>query len=518
LTRRIDIFDTTLRDGEQSPGAHMDTEDKLSICRQLLRLGVDCIEAGFPASSPGDFASVAAIAHEVADKAVVCALSRALPADIEAAARALDGAVRPRLHTGLGISDEHLRYKLGISADEAIERAADMVKLARNLCADVQFYAEDAGRSDLQLLCRMLEAVIKAGASVVNIPDTTGFCLPDVFGSRIRYVMEHVRGIEGVTVAVHTHNDLGLATALALAGIANGASQVECTVNGIGERAGNAALEEVVMAIDLHGAELDAHTGICTSELTRTSRLVSQVTGIAVQPNKAVVGANAFAHSSGIHQDGVLKNPDTYEILDPAAVGVKQSAIVLTARSGHHALLARLGHLGFELDAATAEQVYDQFLAMADKKREVYDEDLEALMAEYGRTLDNIYTLKVVQVSCGAPLIATATVVLVDRDGAEHTACRFGTGPIDAAYKAVDTIVACDIDLQEYSVQAITRGIDALGEVTVRITNARGDSYTGRGADGDIIVSSTKAYVNALNRMLRAEGGSAGQEGSQPLP
>jgi 2-isopropylmalate synthase len=504
MTRRIDIFDTTLRDGEQSPGASMNADEKLIITRQLLRLGVDVIEAGFPVSSPGDFESVRRVAAEVGDRAVVCALARAIPRDIEVAAEALAQAARPRIHTGLGVSASHLRDKLRLSEDAAIEQAVAAVRLARSLTNDVQFYAEDAGRSDITFLIRILEAVIREGATVVNIPETTGYSLPDAFGARIAQIMEKVHGIEDVVVAVHCHNDLGLATALTLAGVANGARQVECTINGLGERAGNTAMEEVVMAIRIHAAELDARTDIDAREFTRASHLVSTITGIKVQPNKAIVGANAFAHSSGVHQDGVMKERTTYEIVDPASVGADGSGIVLTARSGHSALKRRLGDLGFPLDEAIFEQVYLRFLEVADRKKEVYDEDLEALMAEYDRSHDAIWALKTLQVSCGVPLVATATVVLVDRDGVEHLANATGTGPIDAAYRAVGNIVQVENDLREFVVQAITRGIDALGEVTVRVEDVDGTIYSGRGADGDIIVSSTRAYLNALNRMLRA--------------
>ncbi|MDR3052243.1 MAG: 2-isopropylmalate synthase, partial [Coriobacteriales bacterium] len=467
--------------------------------------GVDVIEAGFPISSPGDFASVRRIAEEVGDKAVVAGLSRAVAKDIESAADALKYAARPRIHTGIGVSPSHLKDKLHITEDEAVERAVSAVKLARSFVEDVQFYAEDAGRSDYDFLVRMISAVIKAGATVVNIPDTTGYSMPEEFGRRIKYLADHAEGIENVVIAVHCHNDLGMATALSLQGVLNGARQIECTINGLGERAGNTAMEEVVMAIRMHGDELDAHTTIDTREFTRASRLVSSITGINVQPNKAIVGHNAFAHSSGIHQDGIIKARSTYEIIDPADVGAGGSEIILSARSGHAALRHRLEALGFELDETTFEQVYERFLQIADKKKEVYDEDLEALMGEYDRSLDAIWTIKTVQVSCGAPLIATATIILLNRDGEEHLACTCGTGPIDAVFKAINEVIQVENELQEYVVQAVTRGIDALGEVTVRVTDAAQQLYTGRGADGDIIVSSAKAYLNALNHLLVAQ-------------
>ena len=505
MTRKIHIFDTTLRDGEQSPGASMNTEEKLVVARELLRLNVDVIEAGFPVSSPGDFDSVRRVASLAGDKAVVCALTRALEKDIDAAADALKYARRPRIHTGIGVSPSHLRDKLRITEEECLARTAHCVRYAKRFVEDVQFYAEDAGRSDYAFLARVVQAAIDSGATVIDIPDTTGYSLPQEFGQRIKYLFDHVEGIENVVVAIHCHNDLGMATALALAGVANGATQIECTINGLGERAGNTAMEEVVMAVRMHGVELDAHTDINTRELTKASRLVSSITGMNVQANKAIVGANAFAHSSGIHQDGVLKKRETYEIIDPVDVGAGQSRIVLTARSGHAALKHRLEELGFELEEAALDQVYGAFLNLADKKKEVYDEDLESLVNERDRNESALYVLEGVQISCGFPLIPTATVTL--RTEADHvvTVCEYGTGPIDAVYKAVNKIVQVDNELTEFSVQSITRGIDALGEVTIRVTDPQGEIYTGRGADNDIIVSSTKAYLNALNRLLNAK-------------
>ncbi|MCH4184392.1 MAG: 2-isopropylmalate synthase [Eggerthellaceae bacterium] len=504
MTRKISIFDTTLRDGEQSPGASMNTDEKLMITRELLRMGVDVIEAGFPVSSPGDFESVQRIADMVGDRASVCALTRAVDKDIDAAAAALKHAQRPRIHTGLGVSPSHMRDKLHITPDECIERAVHCVTYARQLCDDVQFYAEDAGRSDYEFLARVCQAVIRAGAKEIDIPDTTGYSMPQEYGKRIHYLMDHVDGINDVTIAVHCHNDLGMATALALAGIRNGASQVECTINGLGERAGNTAMEEVVMAIRLHEDELDAHTDIDAHEFTRASRLVQSITGMRVQANKAIVGSNAFAHSSGIHQDGVLKKRSTYEIINPSDVGACASRIVLSARSGHAALKHRLEEMGYEFDKDTLNAIYKEFLAVADHKKEVYDEDLESLIHEHSRSLCAIYTLEALQISCGFPSKPTATVTLRDESGVSTTRCAWGTGPIDAAYKAVDLIVGVKNDLAEFSIQSLTRGMDALGEVTVRITADEGSVFTGRGSNGDIVVSSTKAYLNALNRLLIA--------------
>ncbi|MCL2136171.1 MAG: 2-isopropylmalate synthase [Coriobacteriia bacterium] len=503
--RRITVFDTTLRDGEQSPGASMNREDKVLITRQLLRLGVDVIEAGFPISSPGDFESVRAVVHEVGDAAVVCALSRAVEKDIKACAEALEHAVYPRIHTGIGVSKQHIYGKLRSTEDTVKEQAVFAVGLAKEYCEDVQFYAEDAARADIGFLISVLEEVIQAGATVVNIPDTTGYSLPYIFGQLISEVKQKVFGIERVQIAVHCHNDLGLATALSLEGLRNGASQVECTINGLGERAGNAALEELVMAIQLHSKELGMHTGIITEELSRSSKLVSQITGIRVQVNKSIVGANAFTHSSGIHQDGVIKQRDTYEIIDPETVGIKNNEILLSARSGRAALSERLAEIGLSPDGpGQMEEIYDRFIEMADRKRFVYDEDLEALMHEYGRSIEALWTLKTLQVNCGYPLIATALLVLIDSNGVEHIASTTGTGPIDASYKAADQIIKEQIELMEFSVMSITRGIDALGEVMVRIETSNGIPFIGRAADGDIIVSSIKAYLNAINRMMRA--------------
>ena len=502
MTRTISVFDTTLRDGEQSPGASMAVEDKLAIARQLLRLNVDVIEAGFPASSPGDFRAVRRIGELAGNQATVCALARAVESDIDAAAEALRFCARPRIQTGIGVSPEHLRYKLRMDEEACLTRIDHCVRYAKRHVSDVQFYAEDAGRADEAFLVKAVRCALAAGATVINIPDTTGACLPETFGRKIALLRRECPELEQAELSVHCHNDLGLATALSLAGIQNGATQVECCINGLGERAGNAALEEVVMALRLHEEELGARTRINTRELTRASRLVSSVTGMAVPAAKAIVGANAFAHSSGIHQDGVLKKRSTYEIIDPAEVGAQQSQLVLTARSGHAALAERLHDLGYSFDAEELDDLYLKFLAVADKKKEVYDEDLESLINERERSFSALYTLVGLQISCGFPLIPTATVTLSDTDGQRYTACEVGGGPIDAAYRAVDQILKVENDLSEFSIQSLTRGIDALGEVTIRIVSSEGRVYTGRGSDGDIIVSATRAYLNALNRLL----------------
>lgn len=499
---KVIIFDTTLRDGEQSPGASMNVEEKLEITRQLLRLGVDVIEAGFPVSSPGDFEAVRRIGSEVGDKAVVCALTRAVPNDIDVAADALSTAARPRIHTGIGVSESHLKDKLGITEDEAISRAVEAVRHAKSYVNDVQFYAEDAGRAKPEFLYRMLAHVIAAGATVVNIPDTTGYAFPEAFGRLIAGIKENVEGIDSVTISVHCHNDLGMATANALAGVAHGARQVECTINGIGERAGNTATEEVVMAIKQRPDIFGATTTVNSREITRASRLVSQITGISVQPNKAIVGANAFAHSSGIHQAGVLKNRSTYEIIDPEEVGAGGSNIVLTARSGRHALRHRLELLGYTLPEDEFEKIHRAFLELADKKKEVYDEDLEALIGEEDRTSNAAFHLERLQVSCGMPGIPTATVELMTREGERFIDSSHGNGPVDAVYNAINRILNVPNELTEFSVQSITRGIDALGEVTIRIKSETGRIFTGRGAHPDIITAAALAYTNALNRLM----------------
>jgi 2-isopropylmalate synthase len=499
MSRMIKIFDTTLRDGEQSPGASMNTAEKIEIARQLVRLGVDVIEAGFPISSPGDFDSVRRIGEEVGDAVIVCALSRAVSRDIEVAADALATAKRPRIHTGIGASDNHLKYKFRISREEALERTESAVKLARSFVDDVEFYAEDAGRSDPVFLYRMIGTAIKAGATVVNIPDTTGYTCPEEFGELIRGLREHVSGIEKVTISIHCHNDLGMATANALAGIMNGAGQVECTVNGIGERAGNCSMEEIVMALRQRREYFGADTKINTREIMRTSRLVSSITGIMVQPNKAIVGTNAFAHSSGIHQDGVLKERSTYEIIDPADVGAGGSSIVLSARSGRHALRHRIAELGHDIPDAEFEKIYESFLSIADKKKEVYDEDIEAIIADTSIHTVEVYILKNLHAESGTGITPTATVEM-EIEGRKIKQSGQGDGPVDAVYRTIAAITKTQSRLDAYLVKGITEGTDALGEVTVKVEEA-GKIVAGHGADTDIIVASAKAYVNALNKL-----------------
>jgi 2-isopropylmalate synthase len=508
--RSVIIFDTTLRDGEQSPGAALNVEEKIEIARALEHMGVDIIEAGFPISSPGDFRAVERISREVRG-CTICGLTRANPKDIEVAAEALKDAARPRIHTGLGVSDVHVRHKLRTTRDGALDMGVAAVKLAKKFVEDVQYYTEDAGRADPEYLYRVLEAVIAAGATVVNIPDTTGYTSPDEFGALIRGIAENVPNIHRATISVHCHNDLGMATANTLAGVRNGARQVEVTINGIGERAGNTSLEEVVMAIKTRRDLFDLETHINTQHIYPISRLVSQLTSIPVQPNKAIVGANAFAHSSGIHQDGVLKERTTYEIINPRDVGVPDSEIILSARSGRAGLRHRLAELGYTLDDQQFEKVYQRFLSVADKKKTVDTRDLEAIVAdEVQRFFQETYRLEQVQVSCGNRSIPTATVRIKGPDGQFYCDADHGTGPVDAVYRAINRVIGEPNELIEFSVQAVTEGIDAVGRVTIRIqadepvNGAKRRVFSGHGADTDIIAASAKAYMFALNRLIAA--------------
>ncbi|MES2459498.1 MAG: 2-isopropylmalate synthase [Armatimonadota bacterium] len=498
----VQIFDTTLRDGEQSPGAALNIEEKLEIARQLERLGVDIIEAGFPISSPGDFQAVQRIAALVKE-ATVCGLTRAVRGDIDVAWDALKGAKRPRIHTGLGVSESHLRHKLRKTPDEALEMGVAAVKYAKSLgCEDIEYFTEDAGRADPTYLYRVIEAVINAGATVINVPDTTGYTYPEEYGALFRGIRENVPNIDRAILSAHCHNDLGMATANSLAAVKNGARQVECTINGIGERAGNTALEEVVMALETRKSYFGISTNITTTEIYKTSRLVSNLTGILVQPNKAVVGANAFAHSSGIHQDGVLKERTTYEIMDPKSVGINDSKIILSPRSGRAGVKHRLGELGYTFsEDAQFEKVYQRFLTVADRKKMVYDEDLEALATDEARQVEQIYELVQLQVTCGDQAIPTATVKLRHENRAILMDADTGNGPVDAIYRAVNRIVRVPNDLIEIALQSVTEGTDAQAEVTIRI-RAGDDIFTGHAAHTDIIVAATKAYLNALNKML----------------
>lgn len=510
---RIIIFDTTLRDGEQSPGATLNVEEKLTIARQLARLGVDVIEAGFPFASPGDFEAVSKIAQQVGtpDGPTICGLARATRQDIEAAAKALSAAAKPRIHTFIATSDIHLEYKLKKSRQEVLEIAPEMVAYAKSFVNDVEFSPEDAGRSDPEFLYQVLEAAIAAGATTVNIPDTVGYTTPAEFGALIKGIKDNVPNIDQAIISVHGHNDLGLAVANFLEAVKNGARQLECTINGIGERAGNAALEELVMALHVRrqyfnpflgrAVESDAPlTQIDTRQIYKTSRLVSNLTGMLVQPNKAIVGANAFAHESGIHQDGVLKHKLTYEIMDAQSIGLNDNQIVLGKLSGRNAFRARLKELGFELNDQELNRAFLRFKEMADKKKDITDWDLEAIVNDETQQAPELFKLEHVQVSCGDHSRPTATVIIRTPSGEELMDAAIGTGPVDAVYKAINRVVDVPNQLIEYSVQSVTAGIDALGEVTIRLKH-EDQIFSGHAANTDIIVASAMAYMSALNRL-----------------
>ncbi len=495
----VQIFDTTLRDGEQSPGASMNADEKLQIACALERLRVDVIEAGFPSASQGDFASVKAIANEIRE-CQVCGLARARQADIDGAGEALAGAVAPRIHTFIATSDIHLRAKLQMSREEVQELAVAAVKRARRYTDNVEFSPEDAGRTDPDFLCRIVGAAIEAGATTINIPDTVGYAMPEEFGSRIRMLRERVSQADRATFSVHCHNDLGLAVANSLAAVASGARQVECTVNGLGERAGNAALEEVVMALRTRSDYFGGDTRVETTEIVPTSRLVATVSGFAVQPNKAIVGANAFAHESGIHQDGVLKDRETYEIMTAESVGWSLNRMVLGKLSGRNAFGSRLKELGVHLEEEAFEEAFQRFKALADKKRGIYDEDLLALVNDQvSRVAERIgvVDLRV----CSETGRAPEARVTLNVEGVQQSETAPGDGPVDAAFKAVQRAAGVETELKLYSVNAITGGTDAQGEVTVRLERG-GRIVNGQGADTDIVMASVKAYVHALNKLI----------------
>ncbi len=493
---KIFIFDTTLRDGEQVPGCQLNTIEKIEVAKALEELGVDVIEAGFPISSPGDFNSVVEISKAVS-KPVICALTRAVQKDIEVAAEALKYAKRGRIHTGIGTSYYHIVHKLKTTEDEIIRRAIEAVKYARNFVDDVEFYAEDAGRSDNEFLAKVTEAVIRAGATVVNIPDTTGYCLPYMYGEKIKYLMDHVPNIDKAILSTHCHNDLGMATANSITGVLNGARQVEVTINGIGERAGNTSLEEVVMTLKSH-KDLNLYTGIQTEKIMKTSRLVSSLMNMPVQPNKAIVGKNAFAHSSGIHQDGVIKNRENYEIIDPKEVGVNESEIILTARSGRAALKHRLELIGYKAEGEELDAIYTKFLEMADQKKQINDNDLELLVDENKKDHNNI-KLDYLHISTGTQPETMATVRL-DVRGEYQSATAAGNGPIDAAFNAVSEVVKKKLHLEEYLVQAITKGSDDVGKVHVQVRH-NGNVYYGFAGNVNILNASVEAFIDAVAKI-----------------
>jgi 2-isopropylmalate synthase len=495
---RVYIFDTTLRDGEQVPGCQLTTVEKIELAKELELLGVDIIEAGFPISSPGDFQSVVEISKAVSQP-VICALTRANHGDIDAAAEALRFAKRGRIHTGIGASDIHIKHKFSSTRELVLERAVDAVKYSRKFTDDVEFYAEDAGRADTEFLAQMVEAVIIAGATVVNIPDTNGYCLPEQYAAKIRYLFEHVEHIDRAIISVHCHNDLGLATANSIAGLSQGARQVECTVNGIGERAGNTSLEEVAMILKTH--HLGLHTGIDSRRFFAISGMVSRMMRMPVQPNKAIVGRNAFAHSSGIHQDGVLKHRENYEIMNPEDVGIPESSIILTARSGRHALKHHLERLGYQLEHINIDEVYGRFLEMADQKKEISDHDLLMLM---GDGSDKHYKdgirVTMLQVLWGDPLRPMATVRL-QVNGKEQEASASGSGPVNATINAIHQIIPEDIRIEEYAIQAMRGGSDALSKVNMQVLY-KGNTFYGFGISTDIVQASVNAYVDALNKIF----------------
>jgi len=502
---RVVIFDTTLRDGEQAAGGTLNIQEKLEIASQLEKLGVDVIEAGFPVSSAGDFEAVSRIAQEVHNP-IICALARAHPNDIDRAWEAVKEAEHPRIHVFLSASEIHRVYQLKKSREEILQMSGDMVARAKKYTDDVEFSPMDASRAEPAYIYQILEAAIDAGATTVNIPDTVGYAIPNEFGNLIEGIFKNVPNISQAVISVHCHNDLGLAVANSLESVKRGARQVECTINGIGERAGNASLEEIVMAIKTRSDFFNLTTDIDTRQIYKTSRLVSELTSFLVQPNKAIVGANAFRHESGIHQDGVIKMPITYEIIDPRTVGIPASSLVLGKLSGRHAFKERLAELGYSLGETDFNRVFLAFKELADKKKEVTDKDIESLVAEELRTVTEVYHLDRVQVSCGDRGIPTASVVLIAPDGQLLADAALGTGPVDAVYKAINKVVGVTNSLIEFSVKSITEGIDAIGEVLIRI-ESDGITYTGRGADTDIIVASAKAYMNALNRLLAAKRG-----------
>ena len=515
---KVMIFDTTLRDGEQSAGAGLTTEEKLEIAKQLDRMGVDIIEAGFAASSPGDFEAVRRIAAEVT-RPVICSLARCVPGDIDAAWEAIKDAERPRIHVFLSSSDIQILHQLRSNREDVMDRAVAAVERAKGYCDDVEFSPMDATRTEPEYLYRLLEAAIDAGATTVNIPDTVGYTVPSEFTELLEGIKRNVKNIDRAVLSVHCHNDLGLATANSIAAVEAGARQVEGCVNGLGERAGNASIEEVIMGLETRQDMLGVSTNIDTRQIYPSSRLVSEITGFPVQPNKAIVGNNAFRHASGIHQDAVLKERTTFEIMEAQSVGWPSNSIVLGKLSGRSGLRSRLEEMGYVLSQDELNEVFADFKNLADRKREVTDADLEALMSTRRRMEyePSIYELERVQVSCGNHEVPTATVSLKDPDGSVITDAATGTGPVDSVYKAINRIVGVPNTLTEFTVNAVTEGIDALGRVTIRIEK-NGVIYVGRGSDVDIIVASAKAYMSALNRLLAKEGvhhatAASGQDG-----
>lgn len=501
--RKVIIFDTTLRDGEQAPGFSMNTDEKIKMALQLERLGVDVMEAGFPISSPGDFEAVTKVA-QIVKNAGVAGLCRANEKDISVGWDALKHAVRPRIHTFIATSDIHLQHKLKKSREETLEIAVNAVKFARNLCEDVEFSAEDALRSDVDYLCQVVEAVIAAGASTVNLPDTVGYTMPFEIEKVISTIMNKVPNVDKARISVHCHNDLGLAVANSLMSVNAGASQVECTINGIGERAGNCSLEEVVMGLTVRKDLFsDVDMGVNTKELYKSSRMLTGITGVGVQPNKAIVGKNAFAHEAGIHQDGMLKNRTTYEIMTPESVGYPSTSLVLGKHSGRHAFVQRIKDLGFEIGQDAVQSAFEEFKVLADKKKEVFDEDIEAIIFNQSKDEANAYSIETVNILSGDTAIPTATVKLADRDGNISVDASTGDGPVDAVMKAIERIAGIGGKLKSYQIKALTAGKDAMGEVILSAEfDDSGYDVRGRGSDTDVVVASAKAYLDSLNKYI----------------
>ncbi|HOJ42554.1 MAG TPA: 2-isopropylmalate synthase [Syntrophorhabdaceae bacterium] len=498
MPERIYIFDTTLRDGEQSPGYTMNTQEKIRVAKQLEALGVDIIEAGFPIASEGDFEAVRQIASTIKNSEVA-GLARANNEDIDRAWEAIKVAAKPRIHTFISTSDIHLKYQFRKTRDEILKIAVAAVKRAKSYTDNVEFSAMDATRSDWDYLCKVFAEVIDAGAVIINVPDTVGYAVPEEFGRLIKYITEHVPNISQAIISVHCHNDLGLAVANSIAAIQNGARQIECTINGIGERAGNAALEEIAMILKTRKDIFDATTNIITEKIYPTSRLITSITGVPVQPNKAIVGANAFAHESGIHQDGLLKSKLTYEIMTPESVGIPKSSLILGKHSGRHAFKDRIESLGYSLTEKELNSAFKRFKALADVKKNVYDEDIEMIIMDELYKVPEKYKLIYLHVSCGNFTVPTATVKL-EIDGNIHQDVDVGDGPVDATYKVIKRLVKTNSKLLKFSVNSITKDMDAQGEVFVKLEE-KGKIAIGKGADTDIIVASAKAYINALNRL-----------------
>lgn len=502
MSKIIKIFDTTLRDGEQSPGCSMNLKEKIQMAKQLERMKVDIIEAGFAISSPGDFASVKAVAETVKES-IVASLARTTKDDIDRAWEAVSVAEQPRIHTFLATSPIHMQYKLNMTPDQVIDQATAMVKYAKGYCSDIEFSAEDATRSEPEFLAKIFDRVIKAGATTINIPDTVGYTVPDEFYEFLMKVQDLCPALSKVDISVHCHNDLGLGVANSLAAIKAGATQVETTINGIGERAGNAAMEELVMALKTRKDIFNVETNIITTEIMRSSKLLSTITGVKVQPNKAIVGENAFAHEAGIHQHGVLKNKETYEIMTPESVGLTKNNMVLGKHSGKHALRSKAEELGFELSEEALERAFERFKVVADRKKNIYDGDIEALLSKEVVQVPRTYQLKNFVINSGNSITSTAVIEVIKDDKLIEKVAR-GDGPIDAAFQAIGKIVGQKLKLEDYQLNSVTEGMDALGDAFVKITN-NGKSYAGRGLSTDVIEASIHAYINAVNKMIYDE-------------